>query len=221
MLLTKTKFLCKLKLHSVVSFVGYANFIKIPTKTLNEINWMVDGITLSKVFSLLNVKVDKQSFDFTGIADKVFTWCIKNNYKIHFIGGSTKDSLLFVKKIKNIYPKLKISGQDGYCSIINYDFNDLDKIDVCVYGLGSPFQEKLSLSNRYLFKYSFTCGAFITQTANSTNEYYPPFFVKYNLRWLYRIYKEKGHFMRLFKAFLKLYFIYIKSKTIIKTNNYK
>lgn len=218
MLLSKTKYLHKLKSHSVVSFVGYANFIKIPIDTLNQINWFVDGIILSRVFSFLKIKVEKQSFDFTGIADKIFIWCIKNNYKIHFIGGTINDSILFKEKIKAKYPRLNISTQDGYSPIIN--FNNLDEIDVCVYGLGSPYQEKLSLNNRCLFKYSFTCGAFITQTANTKSEYYNPLVIRYNLRWLYRIYKEKGHFMRLFKAFLKIPFIFIKAKEIIKTNKY-
>ncbi len=220
MLLTKTKYLDKLKPHSIVSFIGYANFLKIPMDILNDINWFTDGITLSKIFYFLKINVDKLSFDFTGVADDIFIWCIQNNYQIHFIGGTFYDAKIFKFKIKTKYPKLKISIQDGYESIKNFNYNSLDNIDVCVYGLGSPLQEKISITNKHLFKYSFTCGAFITQTANVKDNYYTPFIIKFNLRWLYRIYKEKAHFKRLFYAFLKIPSIYIKAKKIIKSNNY-
>ena len=220
MLLLKRKQLFSLKENSVISFVGYANFIKINLDTLNNINWFVDGIILSKVFKLLKINVEKNSFDFTGVADDIFIWCIENNYQIHFIGGNFFDAKMFKIKIKTKYPKLKISIQDGYESIKNFNYNRIDNIDVCVYGLGSPLQEKICITNKHLFKYSFTCGAFITQTANVKDNFYTPFIIKFNLRWLYRIYKENGHFKRLFYAFLKIPLIYIKSKKIIKSNNY-
>lgn len=220
MLLTKKKQLFSLKENSVISFVGYANFLRINLETLNNINWFVDGITLSKVFSLLKINVEKNSFDFTGVAHDIFIWCIKNNYQIHFIGGTINDAKIFKIKIKNKYPKLRISVQDGYDSIKKFNYNSLENVDVCVYGLGSPLQEIISIKNKYLFKYSFTCGAFITQTASAKDNYYTPLIIKFNLRWLYRIYKEKGHFKRLFYAFLKIPSIYIKSKKIINSNNY-
>jgi len=220
MLLTKKEYLFKLKPNSVVSFIGFANFLKIPSKVLYNINWFIDGIVLSKIFNFLKIDVNKLSFDFSGVADDIFIWCIDNNYKIHFIGGTFNDAKIFKIKIKTKYPKLKITSQDGYESIKNFNYNSLNNIDICVYGLGSPLQEKLSIKNKNLFKYSFTCGAFITQTANVKDNYYTPFIIKFNLRWLYRIYKEKGHFKRVFYAFLKIPSIYIKAKKITKLNKY-
>ena len=69
MLLTKKKLIDNLEPNSVVSFVGYANFRRIPVSVLNEIYWYVDGITLTNVFRALNIYVEKQSFDFTGLAE--------------------------------------------------------------------------------------------------------------------------------------------------------
>lgn len=221
MLLTKKKLIDNLEPNSVVSFVGYANFRRIPVSVLNEIYWYVDGVTLTNVFRALNIYVEKQSFDFTGLAEFIFLWCKKNNYTIHFIGGSENESRIFLKKIKAKHQTLKISCQNGYDSLEGFDFNDLAGLDVCVYGLGAPLQEKLAIRNKNLFKYSFTCGAFITQTSKSEKNYYPNFYIKNNLRWLYRVFKEKGHFIRLFVAFLYMPKIYVKAKKIIDKNNYR
>ena len=215
MLLLEKKKLFNLKENCVVSFVGYANFIKIDLDTLNSINWFVDGITLSKVFSLLNVNAEKCSFDFTGVADDIFLMCVRKNYKIHFIGGDLIDSETFKTKIQQKYPKLQLSCQDGYKSLSGFDFSGLSEIDICVYGMGSPIQEKLAIKHKNLFRYSYTCGAFITQTARSQRkDYYTPLVIRFQLRWLYRIYYEKGHFMRLFKAFLRMGEIYMKAKKV-------
>lgn len=215
MLLLKKKQLFNLKENSVISFVGYANFIKINLNTLNSINWFVDGITLSKVFNLLNINVEKNSFDFTGVANDIFLMCVKNNYKIHFIGGDFNDSKTFKIKIQKKYPNLQISCQDGYKSLNSFKFSNLSEIDICVYGMGSPLQETLAIKHKNLFMYSFTCGAFISQIARfEKKDYYSSFVIRFQLRWLYRIYHEKGHFMRLFKAFLRIGEIYVKAKKI-------
>ena len=221
MLLVSSKDIFKLEEKSVISFIGYANFLKIKLHTLESIFWFVDGIILSRVFKFLNLNVQMNSFDFTGIAHNIFLKCIENNYKIHFIGGTFEELILFNKKIKSRYPELKITSQDGYESLIDFDFNSLSNIDICVYGLGSPLQEITAIKYKNLFKYSFTCGAFISQTSKSNNNYYNSFVIKYNLRWLYRIYKEKGHFMRLFLALLKINEIFIKSKKIIHMKSFK
>src|SRR5690606_14863225 len=95
------------------------------------------------------------------------------------------------------FPCLNILGfQDGY-------FSDQEQIkikakikelspDLIFLGMGSPKQEELAIVLKNPKLTVYTCGAFISQTANYGVNYYPYLINKLHLRWLYRIFKEKG-----------------------------
>lgn len=189
---------------AVISFVGYANFLKIPVSTLDQIYWYADGRTMKYRLKKKGVTVETHCFDFSGLANKVFSYCMSKNYRILFIGGTKIENDNFLLIIRRRYPNIKIKGIDGYNEIKEFNPKDHSDVDICVYGLGSPLQEQMAIKYMNEFKLSFTCGAFITQTHNAGKEYYPSIILKFNLRWLYRILKEKGHFYRLFKAYLQI-----------------
>lgn len=216
MLLKNPNFPEDLKKNKVYSFIGFVNFLKISIEILQKINWVVDGSVLSLIFKFQGVNTKKNSFDFSGVADIIFKWVVENNYKIHFIGGSKTESTNFKKIIKAKYPIINISTQDGYDSLKEFSFKSLSDVNICVYGLGSPNQEILAIRNKHNFDYSFTCGAFITQTAKSGGEYYPVLVHKLNLRWLYRMLNEKNHFKRTFMSLLLIPKIYKKIRLIIE-----
>ena len=216
MLLKRPDLPPNIKKNTVYSFIGFVNLLKISPSILNDILWTVDGVLMKFFLKIQGLNVEKSSFDYTGIADKIFIWVVENNYKIHFIGGSKTESLKFKKIIKAKYSNINITTQDGYDSLKGFNFNLLTDVDVCVYGLGSPQQEILALENKDNFDYSFTCGAFITQTAKSGGEYYPLIVDKFNVRWLYRMLKEKNHFKRTIKSLMLLPVVYKKIRLILK-----
>lgn len=205
----------------VISFVGYANFLKISNQTLNSINWLVDGKTMKRlVRKKLKISTQTFCFDFSGIADEIFKSSIRSNFKILFIGGTKSEINKFLKIIRTKYPSLNCSGLNGYDELKKLKNISKNEFDIVVYGLGAPLQEETALNYKLKFKVSFTCGAFISQTAKKGGDYYPFIFQKLNLKWLYRIYKEPGHFMRLLYAYMKINTIKSKLEGIEHENHY-
>ena len=138
----------------------------------------------------------RQSFDMTSLAPKIFDYCSRKELSIFFAGGKVGDVEKFIDKIRPLYPDLKIAGHcSGYLD--GEDIIEkvkLSQANVVVLGLGNIKQE--SVGYQLFCQYEalvFTCGAFISQTANSEageGSYYPDWINKYNLRWLYRFVKE-------------------------------
>lgn len=165
----------------------------------------VDGICLMYLLKLIGVKVKRISFDMTSIAPEVILTCIKENRSVYFIGSTKLDINGFVKVISEDYPKLKIAGhRNGYFR--NDDdrkeaLADIIRVEpnVVVVGMGTPYQEQflVDLKNEGWNGNGYTCGGFIHQTAKGIY-YYPKFYDKYNLRWLYRIIDEPKLFKRYF-----------------------
>jgi N-acetylglucosaminyldiphosphoundecaprenol N-acetyl-beta-D-mannosaminyltransferase len=81
---------------------------------------------------------------------------------------------------------------------------------VMLLGLGSPKQELVSLdlniSNKNVTV--FTVGGFISQYS-SNPEYFPPLYDKFNIRFIYRLMNEPGHWKR-FPAQFNGIFLFIK-----------
>lgn len=171
-------------------------------------NIYLDGFLLVFFFRLVGVRTNRNSFDMTSLAPKVLQGCIKGNKSIYFIGSTEKAINSFVKVISKDFPKLDIVGhRNGYFNNVNEKENTLKAIihlkpSVVVVGMGTPFQEQflVDLKNTGWVGIGYTCGGFIHQTANGIN-YYPEFFNKYNLRWLYRIMDEP----KLIKRYFILY----------------
>lgn len=170
---------------------------------LNIIKYRVDGMftifLLNLIFPLNEDARKRQSFDFTSVADLMFKKCSSDRKRIAVIGGTENDVVTFCNMIQKKYPKLNICCyMDGYQSDTNMikTIND-NNPDVLLLGLGTIKQEKFGhsiIKNKIMNGPVFTCGAFISQTANSkrsTLEYYPHFIQKFNLRFVYRFFYEK------------------------------
>ena len=163
-----------------------------PSKT----NIMIDGIFMVNILKIfLKKKILRNSFDFTSNADLVFNYSKKSNRKLIRV-GSTESNIKSVEKfLKKKYKIKNISSFNGFDKNLKSILmsHDLDN-SLVVIGTGSPHQEDLAKSLFLNFKKIeiYTCGGFFTQTAESLKNkrfnYYPRFFHKYNLRWLYRIY---------------------------------
>ena len=65
--------------------------------------------------------------------------------------------------------------------------------------MGAPKQEKFAIKAiEHGIKRVYTCGAFISQTSNyNALTTYPNIFILLNIKWMYRLFNEKGHLNRI------------------------
>lgn len=215
MLLRQFPKLDRIPSNSVITFIGFVNFLKIPNKLIDNLYWLVDGQLLNKMTRItLGVSTEISCFDFSGIANDVILWAIESNFKILFVGGTSYENGRFLEIIRNKYSNLICDGLNGYSELEKLKYLEANEFDIVVYGLGAPLQEVTADENKMKFRLSFTCGAFITQTSKNEGEYYPNFYHRFRLRWLYRSLKEKGHFLRILKALTKINSIRKKLKLV-------
>lgn len=168
----------------------------------------IDGIVLVLMLRLIGIRVDRQSFDMTSLAPVVLGDCIKNGKSIYFIGSTESSIHRFIKTLTLKFDKLNILGyRNGYFNSQEDKTKVINNLvnlnpDVIVVGMGTPYQEEflVNLKNRGWKGQGYTCGGFIHQTAKGIN-YYPKFYDKYNLRWLYRMIDEP----KLIKRYLLYY----------------
>jgi N-acetylglucosaminyldiphosphoundecaprenol N-acetyl-beta-D-mannosaminyltransferase len=190
----------------------------------------IDGYFLLKLLQLFKIvpsNIRRQSFDFTSLAGDVFEYSIKNDLKLCMIGTHPELIAKAVSNIKERYPTLNIVFfHDGYFQDANDEANTIKTIlmhnpDIVICGMGIGKQEQflLKLRENHWCKFGITCGGFFHQIFEHL-EYFPKWANKYNLRWLYRIYKEPENILRYkkFPMFLSLLlydilcFYYLKIK---------
>jgi UDP-Gal:alpha-D-GlcNAc-diphosphoundecaprenol beta-1,4-galactosyltransferase len=171
-------------------------------------------ISVLKTFLPNSINFYRQSFDMTSLAPIVFDYCQRNNLSVFIAGGKPDDAAKFKAHLSPHFPELIWKGDiDGYKSeeeIIESVLNA--NADVVILGLGNIKQEsvagKLACVREGLY---FTCGAFISQTANSkTIHYYPEWVNKYNLRWLYRFFTESHVIKRVIRYYPVFLFYFLK-----------
>ncbi|AWV98040.1 WecB/TagA/CpsF family glycosyltransferase [Arcticibacterium luteifluviistationis] len=185
------------------------NLIIDDQSTIDGIDqWYVDGISLVQLNNLLMPnKIQRFSFDETSLASFVFNKAKELNLKIALIG--TKEELIAAaaKKIELKYNIEIEYYRNGYFSTPEeyekaFKLINEKKINLIICGMGTPKQESflINLKKTGWTGYGFTCGGFLHQISDST-DYYPSFYDKLEIRWLYRIFKEP----KLIKRYAILY----------------
>ena len=156
----------------------------------------LDGILLVIMIRLLfGKRIRRVSPDFSSYFKPLFEDLNKSRQKVAFVGASEDDIQAFVKIIKDKYRDIQIgfyhNGYDVDEEFITSQLRD-KQIEFLFVGMGTPKQEQLILDIRSsgYSGWSFCCGAFISQTANGGENYYPAWINSLHLRWLYRIYRE-------------------------------
>ena len=139
----------------------------------------LDGILLVIMMQLLfGRRIRRVSTHFSSYFKPLFLELNNNNRKVAFVGASEDEIQTFVKIIKDKYSDLKLDFyQNGYDvdeEFITSQLNDR-QIEFLFVGMGTPKQEKLILDIRSAgySGWSFCCGAFISQTSNGGENYYP------------------------------------------------
>ena len=176
----------------------------------NVLGLRFDGLlfsNLNKVF--LKTVTARRSFDFTSLADAYFSFLQVNASKVAVIGATEAHLVSFIQVLNTRYPKLNVvASRSGY-GFETKKFTEPD-VDFFLVGMGGLLQDRIAieLSEAYPKAQVLTCGAFISQTAMSGGDYYPRLVDKFNLRFLYRWYREPRVFIRVifkYPIFFALY----------------
>ncbi|VUS60307.1 UDP-Gal:alpha-D-GlcNAc-diphosphoundecaprenol beta-1,4-galactosyltransferase [Klebsiella spallanzanii] len=191
--------------NTFLNFYSYYIFRRIPENYLFFKNIYCDGVLLQKSLNLIGVKCSRQSFDMTSIAPELFTYASLNNKRVYIIGSEEQYISKFVEIIQGVYNFGDIQYRNGYFVDDNEKIDTIKTIcefcpDIVIVGMGTPAQDKF-LFELYKFGWkgiAYTCGGFIHQVASGKLNYYPKFFDKFNLRWLYRMYDEPKLIKRYF-----------------------
>ncbi len=156
----------------------------------------------------------------TSIATSLFQYSISEKKTIYLIGATTVQIERTVEILQNRFPELQIAGyRNGFFSSENEIQKTCKEIirlkpDYVIAGMGTPLQEMflLQLKGCCYKGIGFTCGSFISQLSMRGVAYYPKWTNKYNLRFLYRFYKEKHTRKRYLKAVFLFPFYFIRNK---------
>lgn len=159
-----------------------------------------DGSILVSAIRLLYRKtVKRRSFDMTSIAPELLAYAEKNNKTIYIVASKQEQVERAVEIFKERYAKLNFAGyRNGY-------FNSEEEMEeearhitdvnpyFLIVGMGIVMQEQFlaKVKSAGFSGIGFTCGGFIHQTAKNEINYYPTWIDRMNLRFVYRMYKEK------------------------------
>ncbi len=159
-----------------------------------------DGSILVAAIKLLyGPKVTRRSFDMTSLAPELLEYAEINDKSVYIVASRQEQVEKAVDIFKERYPKLTIAGfRNGYFSSEEEQCEEARRIsqlspDFLIVGMGALMQERflLKVKEAGYNGIGFTCGGFIHQTAKDEIDYYPAWADKLNLRFVYRMLKEK------------------------------
>lgn len=168
-----------------------------------------DGSLLVKAVRLVyGVKVTRRSFDMTSMAPELFDFAEREGKSVYIVASKQEQVERAVEIFRERYPRLIVSGaRNGYFASEEELVSEARRIvkispDFLIVGMGALAQERFLLRVRQqgFAGTGFTCGGFIHQTSMNEIDYYPAWVDRMNLRFLYRMAKEKHTRTRYFKA---------------------
>lgn len=168
-----------------------------------------DGsVLVAAIRMLYGKKIERRSFDMTSVAPQLFDYAMQNNKSVYIVASKQEQVEKAVAIFKEKWTGLNIIGfRNGYFA--NQEEQEQEAMhiaevnpDFLIVGMGAVMQEKfLILAKEKGFKgVGFTCGGFIHQVAQGDMDYYPAWVDKWNLRFVYRFFKERHTRRRYLKA---------------------
>ena len=197
------------KIYTFLNPVSYLDALENRALFSNFDGIFVDGKFLALAIKLFYWRtVERRSFDMTSIAPELFRYSEVHGKSIYIVAGKQYEVERAVAIFGKHYPKLNFAGyRNGYFNGEQEIDVEIQKIvelnpDYVVCGMGIIRQENfLSRLKSAGFKgVAFTCGGFISQTSMAEITYYPKIFDLLNLRFLYRMFKEKHTRKRYLRA---------------------
>lgn len=170
-----------------------------------------DGSILVAAIRLIYGKrVTRRSFDMTSLAPELLSYAETHNKSVYIVASRQEQVEKAVGIFKERYPKLNVIGyRNGYFASEKEQESEAQHIaevnpDYLIVGMGALMQEQflLKVKDAGFGGIGFTCGGFIHQTAKDEIDYYPGWVDRMNLRFLYRMYKEKHTRKRYLQAAL-------------------
>lgn len=170
-----------------------------------------DGsILVSAIKLMYGRSVTRRSFDMTSLAPQLLEYAEANAKTVYIVASQQEQVQKAIGIFRERYPKLSVAGyRNGYFTSEteqNEEARHITKInpDFLIVGMGVLMQERFLLKVKEAgYKgIGFTCGGFIHQTSKNEIDYYPAWINRTNLRFVYRIVKEKHTRMRYLKAAL-------------------
>jgi len=159
-----------------------------------------DGSILVAAIRLIYGKmVTRRSFDMTSLAPELLKYAETNGKSVYVVASRQDQVEKAILIFQERYPRLIVAGyRNGYFSSETKQEVEARHIvnvspDFLIIGMGALMQEQflLMVKNMGFNGIGFTCGGFIHQTANDEIDYYPAWINRMNLRFLYRMIKEK------------------------------
>jgi N-acetylglucosaminyldiphosphoundecaprenol N-acetyl-beta-D-mannosaminyltransferase len=157
---------------------------------------------------LYGKKIERRSFDMTSVAPQLFDYAMQNNKSVYIVASKQEQVEKAIAIFKEKWTGLNIIGfRNGYFANQEEQAQEAMYIaevnpDFLIVGMGAVMQEKfLILAKEKGFKgVGFTCGGSIHQVAQGDMDYYPAWVDKWNLRFVYRFFKERHTRRRYLKA---------------------
>jgi len=187
-----------LETNRAFSFINFASVGRFFGRGQDNVAYFCDGILMSTFMSgVTGRSIRRISFDFTSIADPVFSYAEKQGKSVYFVGGKQIELDLFLGKLRARYPALVIAGHhDGY-----FDPPQAERLrkDICrsgasilIVGMGAGLQEQFmrDVLQSGFRGVAFSCGGFIRQESRAVSDYYPELVNRLHLRAFYRMYRE-------------------------------
>ena len=201
-------------IYTFLNPVSYLDAIKHQELFTQFDGIFADGGLLVKAIELFyGMTIQRRSFDMTSLAPLLFNYAQDHGKSIAIVASKQEYVERAVKTLTEKYPKLSIIYyRNGYFDNENDKIIAARKIvmmapDYLIVGMGIIKQEDflLKVKKTGFQGIGFTCGGFIHQVAADKVEYYPKWIDEYNLRFVYRMYKE-SHTR---KRYLKAAFVFI------------
>lgn len=187
-----------LEANKAYSFINFASIGTFFEQHPDTITYFCDGMLMSTFMSRVTGRtINRVSFDFTSIADPVFSYAEKQGKSVYFVGAKQTELELFINKITARYPTLIIAGHhNGYFDARQATRLQADicrrEVNILIVGLGAGLQEQF-VRDALLGGFTgvaFTCGGFIRQESMTAHHYYPKLVDRLHLRAFYRMYRE-------------------------------
>ena len=206
------------KIYTFLNPISYLDAIKMSDLFIRFDGLFADGSILVGAIKLLyGVRVKRYSFDMTSVAPMLFKYAEQNRKTIYIVASKQEQVERAAEILKQRYSKLCFVGlRNGYFNNEKEIADEVEKIvkvnpDFLIVGMGAIKQEKflLQVKDAGFQGIGFTCGGFIHQTAKNEIDFYPHWIDKYNLRFLYRMYKEPHTRKRYLKAGLVFPWVFL------------
>ena len=159
-----------------------------------------DGsILVAAIKTIYGKHVTRRSFDMTSIAPELLSFAETNKKTVYVVASRQEQVEKAVGIFKERYSDLCVCGyRNGYFTSeveMDKEAEHIEALnpDFLIVGMGALMQERflLKVKDAGYRGIGFTCGGFIHQTANNEIDYYPAWVDRMNLRFLYRMFKEK------------------------------